>query len=154
MIITDLNSPELTLYAKTNDSFAQIFEIAKAALNSIPEDGKYALDGDKVYYSVQSYDTKPASEAKFETHEKYIDIQVILDGEEIIRFDTVDKLNVTVEYDKTRDCAFYAMNDEYDTVRLRRGELAIIFPNEAHAPCVAPNDTPAPVHKMVAKILY
>ena len=142
MIITDLNSPELSLYASLNGYFAKMLEIAKEAMESPAEVGKYALDGDKAYYLMQEYDTKSVDAAKFETHKRYIDIQIVLEGAEQIRFETVDELDVMTEYNAD------------DSVNLLKGQVAIIFPEEAHAPCVSMGDTPTHVRKMVAKILY
>ena len=45
-------------------------------------DGKYLIDGDNVYASVQTYDTK--DDVKYESHRRYIDIQYMIDGEEKI----------------------------------------------------------------------
>lgn len=154
MIITDLNSPELSLYAGLNQYFAKMLEIAKEAMESPAEVGKYALDGDKAYYLMQEYDTKSVDAAKFETHKRYIDIQIVLEGAEQIRFETVDELDVMTEYNAEKDCALYFMNKTYDSVNLLKGQVAIIFPEEAHAPCVSMGDTPTHVRKMVAKILY
>ena len=154
MIKTDLNSPELQLYAKLNENFAKMIEIAKEEIKKNSELGKYFVDGDKAYYMIQQYTSKDACEGKFETHKRYIDIQIVLDGEEQIRFDTLDTLTPMSEYDSSKDCALYHMNSSYDSVNLRKGELAIIFPDEAHAPGLSVGNSPSTVRKMVAKVAY
>ena len=45
--------------------------------------GRYELDGDNIFYMVQSYDTDPDKTIS-EAHKKYIDIQYMVEGEEII----------------------------------------------------------------------
>lgn len=154
MIVTDINSPQLELYGKLNERFAQSFEIIKNALKSIPDVGKYEVDGNNFYYMSQEYLTKVPGEAQFEMHKKYIDIQVVLDGEEIIRFEAPGKLAVTREYDENKDCMLFAMNREFDSVRLRKGDLTIIFPGEPHAPAIGTAAQPTTVKKLVIKILY
>ena len=52
-------------------------------LNEI-ESGKYYINGDKIYANVQEYETK--TDAKYEAHNKYIDIQCVIKGEEKICF--------------------------------------------------------------------
>ena len=136
MIVTNINSPELGLYEKLNEHFAESFEIIKKALVSIPETGRYEVGGNEFYYMSQEYLTKVPGEAQFEMHKKYIDIQVVLDGEEIIRFETPQKLAVTKEYDENKDCMLFAMNREFDSVRLRKGDITIIFPGEPQAPAI------------------
>ena len=154
MVVTNINSPELGLYEKLNENFAKAFEIVKAAVQNVPEVGKYEVDGKNVYYMSQEYLTKAPGEAQFEAHKKYIDIQVVLDGEEIIRFDAPEKLSVTKEYDEVKDCMLFAMNREFDSVRLGKGDMTIIFPEEPHAPGIAADGTPARVRKAVVKVWW
>ena len=46
------------------------------------EDGKYEIENETVYASVQTYITK--DDAKYEAHKKYIDIQYMINGAEKI----------------------------------------------------------------------
>ncbi|MBE6578058.1 MAG: DUF386 domain-containing protein [Ruminococcaceae bacterium] len=152
MITTTLTSPELEVYAKLNKNFAKVFEIAKAAMTDVPSSGKYYVDGDDCFYMIQEYDTKEPSRARYETHENYIDVQIILRGEEEIRFETLDKLSVETEYNAEKDIAFQHMTDEYDSVRLVSGELSIIYPNEPHAPSLSTDNGQSHVIKLIAKV--
>ena len=45
-------------------------------------DGRYDIEGDRVFALVQSYTTVPASEKKYESHRLYADIQFIAAGAE------------------------------------------------------------------------
>lgn len=154
MIVTSINSPELAKYAKTHSRFAEAFaEIKKYVTESLP-DGKRVVDlGDELYANVFTYETKLESDSCFEAHKKYIDIQVVLDGEEIIGFESADKLTSTTEYDSEKDYVLYSLNGEYDKIRICKGEMAIIFPEEPHAPGITAADGPTTVRKMVVKVL-
>ena len=44
MIITTLNSPELSLYGQLNKYFPIAFDLAKKVCQNIPENGKYSVD--------------------------------------------------------------------------------------------------------------
>lgn len=154
MIVTNINSPELEVYARTHSRFAEAFEAIRKYLDEELPDGKRAVDtGDGLYANVITYRTKLAKDSCFEAHKRYIDIQAILEGEEIIGFESADKLTVTTEFNKEKDCVLYGLNDKYDAVRLGRGELAIIFPEEPHAPGISACDEPTTVRKMVVKVL-
>ena len=152
MITTTLNSPELELYARLNKNFGKIFEIAKKAMTDLPAVGKYAVDGDDCFYMIQEYDTKEPSCGRYETHKNYIDIQIILRGEEEIRYETLDKLSVQTPYNAEKDIAFWNMTDEYDSVRLISGELSIIYPDEPHAPSLSARCGQSHVIKLIAKV--
>lgn len=152
MVITNINSPELAAYAKLNPYFAEAFEAVKKLLAEDPEKGRHEFNGDKVYANVMEYETKTTDKACFEAHKDYVDIQVVLSGEEIIGFDTEDKLTATTEYVPGDDYILYALNEEYDKVRVRRGEMAIIFPDEPHAPGIAIDNAPSAVKKAVVKV--
>lgn len=154
MVITNLNSPELKLYEKLDKNFSKAFEVLRDYMKNFPEAGKYYVDGEKVYCSVQCYKTKLPAESKFEAHKKYIDIQAVIEGSEIIRFESAEKLSHVQQYDEQSDCELYAMSKEFDSVRLTAGELAIIFPGEPHSPCITTSTVPTDVKKVVVKVLY
>ena len=149
MIITYLGCAENKLYEKVNEKFSEAFEIANAVLKNPPEDGRYDVDED-LYYMIQSYKAKSPFEATFESHREYIDIQMVISGEEIIRFDSASKLSLCKEYKP--DCERYSMNKDYDSVRLCAGELAIVFPGEPHAPSIKAEGADEDVKKLVVKI--
>jgi YhcH/YjgK/YiaL family protein len=150
MIVTNLKSPEIGLYTKLNKYFDAAFEAAQKVMVNTPEPGRYDIDGDNCYYMVQRYDAKSPFESQFESHRDYIDIQIMIKGEEIIRFEDMRKLSLSKEY--TPDYELFTMNKDYDSVRLTDGELVIIFPGEPHAPGIRAEGTDGKVCKMVVKI--
>ena len=152
MIVANINSKELSAYATLHPAFTKAFDEMKRILAEGAEDGKIVLDGDKLFINVQSYTSKPESDCGFEAHKKYIDIQLILEGEEIIGYESEDKLTLTKEYDESADYMLYLLNGEYDKIRLTRGDFVILFSEEPHAPAIAAN-TPTPVRKAVVKVL-
>ncbi len=150
MVVSNLKSPQLELYEKLNKYFPAAFEAAKKVMLYTPEAGRYDIDGDECFYTIQCYDAKSPFDAQFEAHREYIDIQIMIKGEEIIRFDDTSKLSLAKEY--VPDYEMFTMNKDYDSVRLCPGELVIIYPNEAHAPCIRAEGTDGKVCKMVVKI--
>ncbi len=114
--------------------------------------GKQILSED-VYVNIEEYSTKLVSDAKFETHKEYIDIQILLKGSEEIYYADNKELNVDVPYDTSRDIAFYSDRvAEYPKFRLDGTNFIILYPPEAHAPQVSIDEKPQKVKKVVVKI--
>ena len=70
-------------------------------------DGKYEIDGDKIFYMVQRYTTKPFETALPEAHEKYIDVQFVVSGSEVIGYCPIDGLEVQTPYNAEKDVVFF-----------------------------------------------
>lgn len=113
--------------------------------------GKYAIKENDVFYMVQTYDTKLPEDVKFETHHKYLDIQWMVQGEEIMGFQLESDLTVETEYDDEKDIAFYIGTGQ--DIKVNQGRFAIFFPNEAHQPSVAIGLS-KPVMKIVVKVKW
>lgn len=140
-------------YERLHPEFASVFEVL-ASLTAESEDKRYEVDGDKAFVNLSSYVNKPVSECKFENHKKYIDIQYVVSGEE--KIDLTDSAVLTVTEDRIDDgdIAFYEDTEHFDTADLEPGDFVIIFPGEAHRPCVAPDGKGVQVKKAVAKIIF
>lgn len=110
---------------------------------------KYILN-DSVYANVEEYTTK--ENGFFEAHKKYIDIQLLLSGEEIIEYTPLDGLKIKDEYDTNKDIAFY-----YDGIKpiiklkMQPGFFSVLYPNDAHKPQLKITN-PQKVKKVVLKI--
>ena len=112
--------------------------------------GRYELDGNNLFVLVQEYDSLPKEQGKWECHKKYIDIQYIVDGVELIGFTNIDNMNVTTQYNPEKDVAF--LSGEGDYVTLKKGYYGIFFPQDAHQPKIALDGKPTLVKKVVIKI--
>ncbi len=121
-------------------------------LNDLPE-GRLEIDGNNIFAIVQIYQTKPAeAQLELEGHKKYIDIQCVVNGQEIIGWVHIDRVQITSPYDETKDAWFGNFPVEKLTLlRLSEKQVAIFFPTDAHAPQVA-DGTPVLVKKIVVKI--
>lgn len=122
-------------------------------LTAKSDEGKYILDGDNLFVGIDSYTTKMRDNAKPETHRKYVDIQILLSGRETIEVDAKSKLIISEPYDVERDLEFYQRPDAAPaSVELKSGAFAVFFPDDAHTPGLAINNTPTRVKKAVVKI--
>jgi YhcH/YjgK/YiaL family protein len=113
--------------------------------------GKTLIDGDNVYVNRSSYIGKPFEECKIEGHDKYLDLQLVLEGDE--GFGYVDKEKEGVEptgpYDEVKDKTNYEGKLD-GTINLRSGFFALVFPNDLHKPCIKLNNKN--IEKAVFKI--
>ncbi len=114
--------------------------------------GKVEIDGKRVVASVQAYETIVTDAPKMEAHRKYIDVQFIVSGEEVIAWTPLERLTITQAYDETKDNCFGTVpSKEVTRVYLRAGQLAVLYPEDGHAPKLAAGKS-APVNKIVVKV--
>jgi biofilm protein TabA len=84
----------------------------------------------------QAYISKNKEDCFFESHKKYIDIQYIFEGEEIMEVEKLSNLQVTTAYKEDLDYAKYSQSKDSSVLKIRENELAIFYPNDAHMPCI------------------
>ncbi len=107
--------------------------------------------GDGLFALEQAYLSKPRGEGVFESHRAYIDVQVIVSGEELMELTEVARLNLREDFTPERDLIFYADFRGGSVLRIQAGELAIFHPTDAHMPSLAV-DSPQLVRKTVVKV--
>lgn len=98
------------------------------------------------------YETKPEAEIPFEAHRKFWDLQLVLEGEEMIGVAPLETLTETVAYDEANDIAFYKGSG--GSVKLSRGAAALLAPWDGHRPGVSCGDAPSRVKKIVVKLAW
>lgn len=138
------------LYAPISPRIKTALEYLAKTDFSAMEPGRTELDGTNLYVLVQAYDSLPKAQGKWECHQKYIDIQYIAEGTELIGFTNISNMKVTTPYNPEKDVTF--LDGEGDYVKLGKGSYGIFFPEDAHQPKVAPGDIPGKVKKVVIKI--
>ena len=111
--------------------------------------GRYELDGDNIYYMVQSYDTDP-DKTIAEAHKKYIDIQFMVKGEELIGVAPIGYDEKETEALPQNDVWFYECKTE--PITLIENSFMVLYPNDLHCPGVATNNKPMPCRKVVVKV--
>lgn len=136
-------------YNHLGEKFIKAFEFLKNTDLKNLENGKYEIEGDKIFVSVQDYHTKPLCEGKFEAHEKYTDIQFIIAGEEQLGYGDIKNFKPVTFYDDKNDIVF--LEGEGDFAKAQVNDFLIFTPQDAHMPCIA-TDKPAYVKKAVVKV--
>lgn len=146
MIIDDIKNAGF--YENVHPDFAKAFEFILTSDFSKLEDGKYEIKGDDIFAIVQQYKTKDKEEAILEAHKKYIDIQYISSGVELIGVSMLDKQTPVVS-ESEKDLAFY--EGESSFIKLKKGMFAIFFPHDLHMPGIKQDQSIA-VKKVVLKV--
>lgn len=111
-------------------------------------DGKVEVEGKDLYFSLQSYQSK-TGEPKIEAHRDYADIQVVLEGREHMGVAPLADMTEEWEARPEKDVWFY--HGPIDNLTLTPGKFVILFPQDAHAPGMAIDES-QPVRKCVVKI--
>ncbi len=118
-------------------------------------DGSYEIIPGRLKAGISSYETAAAEGKKLEAHKAFADVQVIVKGTERIDWADLSKCTdmVSEEYSKGGDIAFYSDPEYVSSVVLETGMFMVMFPEDAHKPCVMAGDKPEAVTKIVFKIL-
>ena len=138
----------LETYTGISDRLAKGLRLLKETDFSVLEPGRYEADGTNLYFMVQSYQSKESNDTP-EAHRKYIDIQYLLSGEELIGVGALS--DMTEEVTANPDSDFWLYHGPMSHVKIGNGYFAVLFPQDAHAPGIAA-DAPAPVRKVVVKV--
>jgi biofilm protein TabA len=140
---------------RTYNAISPRFEKGFAFLRKVTEQtpvGRHEIEGEDIFAFVQQHGTKPVAERVYESHRKYIDIQYVVRGREVMYWAPLPLLtNVTMPFDAEKDAALYGLIPEGVPVRVTPGQFAIFFPEDGHIPSCA-WDAPAEVLKVVVKV--
>lgn len=112
---------------------------------------RYDLDGDNLYVTVSEYATKNNEDAKYESHKKYIDIQYVAAGSEMIGLAPASQIGkITSEYNEGNDIAFYTVGKSQE-IKATSDRFFIFLPSDIHRPGVKVSEN-AKVRKVVVKV--
>ncbi len=111
--------------------------------------GRIELDGERLFINNVNSDCVDVQYRPLEMHRKYIDVHILLEGEETIGWKSVDDIqHYSQDYCDETDCA---LSDDTPTslVSLLPGQICIVWPEDAHAPLIGQGK----VRKLIAKVL-
>ncbi len=146
MILDSLNNT--AKIERLHPFFKRAFDYIKNTDFSKMEDGKYELDGERLFVNIASMTGKNEKEAAIETHRRYIDIQLPLHGVETIGWKPGCELQKeSIPYDEGKDIAFYIDRPTAYT-RIYPGQFAIFFPEDGHAPGIGEGN----IRKVIVKV--
>lgn len=145
MILDSLDN--LHKYVALNPRIQTVVDFIKANDLAVVPAGKVQIDGDDVFGNFQTLKGKTKEEAKLETHNVMLDIQVPISTAETMGYTPRRDLPAAT-YNAENDITFYeGRAEQYVTVH--PGEFAIFLPQDGHAPCIAPGKE---VQKVIFKV--
>ena len=112
--------------------------------------GRHDVD-ETFYYNVQEYDTKVDALRHFESHIKYVDIQILISGVENLQVIDINRLKVETPYNETKECIYYYSTNNAASTILRPGSAIILYPKDAHR-TLALNENSCHVKKIIGKV--
>jgi len=131
---------------------AQAIEHIKAQVTDATPTGKHDIDGSRLFYLVSEDMTQPFAERRAEYHARYLDIQIVLKGQEGMTFSTLPAGAPDTDWLADKDIAFLPEGGEEKTFTLSEGDFVVFYPGEVHKPLCAVG-APAQVRKVVVKLL-
>lgn len=146
MVVDTLDN--LEKYASLNPLFAQAIDFIKSHDLHAMEIGKTELKGSDLVVNVAQTTPKTKEQAKLETHNAFIDIQIPLSGTEVMGYTVAkDCVPTDAPYNAEKDITFFdGLADSY--IAVNPGMFAIFFPQDGHAPGISPDG----VKKIIVKV--
>ena len=136
-------------YKGLNTRIEKAFEyIRNTDLKNI-QPGRYEIDGENVFALISDYKTKPESEGKLEAHRKYIDVQYVIEGEELMGYSPLGNQEILEPYKEENDIIFF--KGEKSFTKVSSGMFAIFFPEDVHMPGIS-SENISEVKKLVIKV--
>ena len=116
------------------------------------EAGRYPIKGDLIYAQVLDLETKDKASFQPEVHRKYLDVQYMHSGQEIMLVATdLGNHKIAQDYDEERDILFYDEVENENQILLLPGRFAVFFPEDTHRSHQF-DGKPSQIRKSVVKI--
>ncbi|MEI7455950.1 MAG: YhcH/YjgK/YiaL family protein [Nitrosomonadales bacterium] len=146
MIFSALSQSER--YASLHPLFARVFDYIRDTDLYAQPPGRYNIQGDDLIAIVEHVTGRTKEMARLEAHQRYIDIQLVLDGDETMGWKPLaDCYNPVGEHSIERDILFF-LDAPASWIAVPPDHFCIFFPEDAHAPLVGTG----PIRKVIFKI--
>lgn len=123
-------------YSGLHPLFAKAFASLRDTDFAAMAPGRYPLEGETLFAIVEEAQGRTRAEAKLECHRKYIDIQMVLAGQDEMGWAPLHACREPlVEYSDKRDIAFFS-DAPASWIHVPAGAFCVFFPQDAHAPLV------------------
>ncbi|MCW8802970.1 MAG: YhcH/YjgK/YiaL family protein [Ignavibacteriaceae bacterium] len=147
MIIDKIENAKI--YYDLSDRIKKSFDyITQTDLKEL-QPGKYEIEGENIFALISEYETKTKSEGKLEAHRKYIDVQYVISGEELMGSAPLVNQKILELYKEGNDIIFFTGDKSF--TKVSAGMFVIFFPEDVHMPgiCV---ENKTRVKKLVIKV--
>ncbi len=151
MIIGNRQNTDSLIFRYFDERLKKILDFAEKNDFKVLEDNTYEISGKNLFYILTSYKTADSISEKYaELHRKYIDIQILLYGEEKFGYSDISSVKkVYKEYDEEKDIELYSTVENEDFFLLKPSMFAVFFPEDVHRPGLS-----AGVSRSVRKVIF
>ena len=154
MIITNVNNEIQNKSLAKDIRFC--IEFAKKNENKILSlvNGSYDVGYNNIKMNLGKYFTKSENEKFWESHKKYLDVQIMINGTEKVAINDIRDMEVK-SFDEEKDLTILEGNKAFDIV-MKTGDVLVFFPNDVHKPelNVSENDDSGNIRKIVTKVVF
>jgi len=144
------NIKNIDTYKGLSNNIDDAIEYLKSSDLSTLENGRNEINSN-MFVLVNEYSTQGNESNISEAHRKYIDLQYIISGSEIIEYETLSDQNLVKEYDVENDYVLHNLSNKSSLI-LSSNMFALFFPNDLHMPGLI-YEKSEQVKKIVIKIL-
>ena len=137
------------LYKNLSERIKRSFDYIKQTDLKKLQPGRYDIEGDNIFALISDYQTKLESEGKLEAHKKYIDVQYVIEGEELMGYAPLGNQQTLEAYKEENDIIFY--KGEKVFIKVTEGMFAIFAPEDVHMPSIQ-SEKKSLVKKLVIKV--
>ena len=137
------------LYKNLDERIEKSFDYIKQTDLKNLQAGRYDIDGNNIFALISEYKTKTENEGKLEAHKKYIGVQYVIEGEELMGYAPLSDQSILEPYKEENDIIFY--KGEKVFIKVAEGMFAIFFPEDVHMPGIQ-IEKKSPVKKLVIKV--
>lgn len=134
--------------------YKEVLPNVENGLNKLA-DVKEFVPGERVYFDggfffYQKGTTKPLADAQFEAHRKYIDVQILLSGQEYLAWSELEHLTPVMEYSEERDVQKFT-GEARHAMAITANMAYVCFPSDGHQ-AVFHLEEPTDFEKIVMKL--
>ena len=116
--------------------------------------GSYDVGYNDIKMNIGKYFTKSENEKFWESHKKYLDVQIMINGTEKVAINDIRDMEVK-SFDEEKDLTILEGDKAFDIV-MKTGDVLVFFPNDVHKPelNVSENDDSGNIRKIVTKVVF
>ena len=116
--------------------------------------GSYDVGYNDIKMNVGKYFTKQENEKIWESHKKYLDVQIMINGTEKVAISNIRNMEVK-SFDSEKDLVILEGEKEFDLV-MRTGDVLVFFSNDVHKPelNISETDNSGSIRKIITKVVF
>ena len=154
MIFTNMNDEVQNKSLAKDIRFC--IEFAKKNENKILSlvNGSYDVGYNNIKMNLGKYFTKKENDKFWESHKKYLDVQIMINGTEKVSVGDMRNMDIK-SFDAEKDLVILDGEKTFDII-MTTGDVLVFFPNDVHKPelNISENDNSGNIRKIVTKVVF